>query len=397
MEDVVPSSTFDLKSECKSIVRNHRLMISGNIESIINGTDTLQNPLYSFNLLIQLCYAISQIFKNEPSMLRSDEPIIIVGDIHGHLLDLARIFINFGYPPSQRYLFLGDFVDRGEFSTECITLIYALKYLYPNHILIIRGNHEFLSTTLGGGFAAEIEQLYPRKSLFNHFIESFEYMPLSALLFNKILCMHGGICPELYSISQLEQIERPIADYDDPLYCGIVWSDPSFTITDFLPSRRGTGWLFGSDALNLFLEQNNLNTIIRGHECVQEGCEWCFDGQLLTVFSASNYCGTSMNKAAVVFVSGPDKVEPIQINIIGQLSRASSKLVLPLNVTDNQINSLKVPEILRIHSVIVGNLVKTDSPLIKKLNVGPRLKKIIRYRKYSSQEISSITKIFPFQ
>lgn len=394
MED--EDKTYNLKSECKSILRNHRLMMSGDIENIIDGDEILQNPKYPANLLIQLCTAVGQIFKSEPVMIRSSDPAIVIGDIHGHLIDIARIFINFGYPPSQRYLFLGDFVDRGEFSTECITLIYALKYLYPNHVLIIRGNHEFVSTSIGGGFAAEIEQLYPRKGLFDYFIQSFEYMPLSALLFEKILCMHGGICPELYSIEQLDKIVRPISDFEDPLNCGIVWSDPSFTIPDFMPSRRGTGWLFGVEALTDFLENNNLTTIIRGHECVENGYEWCFNKQLLTVFSASNYCGTSMNKAAVVSVRSEDIIEPIQIDVINQLSRKSSKLVRPLNVTDKQLNDLKVPEILRINSVIVGNVVKTNSPLGMKLNVSSKLKTLIKYRTYSGP-LTSIIKIYPYQ
>lgn len=394
MEDEV--KTYNLKAECKSILRNHRLMMSGNIEKVINGTDILQNPLYKSDLIIQLCTAICQIFKNEPSMLRSNDPVIVIGDIHGHLIDLARIFMNFGYPPSQRYLFLGDFVDRGEFSTECITLIYALKFLYPNHILIIRGNHEFLSTSIGGGFAAEIEQLYPRKGLFDHFIQSFEYMPMAALLFDRILCMHGGICPELFSIDQLDKVVRPISDFEDPLYCGIVWSDPSFNIKDFLPSRRGTGWLFGEEVLTDFLDSNNLTAIIRGHECVENGYEWCFNGKLLTVFSASNYCGTSMNKAAVVSVRSEEIVEPIQIDVITQLNRKSSKLVRPLNVTDSQLNDLKVPEILRIHSVIVGNVVTTNSPLSLKLNVGSKLKNLIKYRSYGGH-LTSMIKIYPYQ
>ncbi|OHS99220.1 Serine/threonine-protein phosphatase PP1 isozyme 9 [Tritrichomonas foetus] len=389
-------SHYDLKVECINIITNYQVMMSGDVLGCINGTDFLLNPYFRPSLLMELAKAVGEIFKSEPIVIRSNEPIIIIGDIHGHLFDLARIFINFGFPPSQRYLFLGDLVDRGEFSTECITFIYALKYLYPNHILIIRGNHEFSLTSASGGFSDEIETIYPNCRLFNYFIDSFQYMPLSVILYNKIICVHGGPCPELQKVSQLDAIERPIPDYENPLICGILWSDPSFNIPSYMPSRRGTGWLFGDQALADFLEANNLSVLIRGHECVSEGYEKCFDGQLITVFSASNYCGALHNKAAVLCVSGADKIEPVTMEPIGYMKRTSSKHVNPLKITMQELNNMKVPDVLRISSLIVGNVINPNKPLFQHLNVRKRLNQLTRRRTHSACISSQFFIVEPF-
>lgn len=369
-----------LANACDSIIRNHRFMLSGNLPAMMTGNETFQNPRWPPKMLRELAKAVGEIFALEPVILHCDEPLIIVGDIHGHLLDLHRILMNFGYPPTQRYLFLGDFVDRGPFSTECITLIYALKFLYPSHVLIIRGNHEFPSTSSSGGFADEIEQMYPGKRLFKAFCDSFANMPLAAILFKQILCVHGGLCPEFAEVAQLNEIERPMDDAVDPIINGILWSDPSGQTADFEPSRRGTGWKFGSAPVSEFLRINSLDMIVRGHEMVHEGYELMFDGHLLTVFSASNYCGACGNNSAVAVVKSAKEVEPISMAPLAYLKRSASEPSAPVTVTDAMLARLAIPPILKVQSIIVSSLVNPNSETSIRLNISEKLASLTRRR-----------------
>lgn len=391
-------TAYDLKLECQTIVKNHYFLASGNIQGYIQGTEKMNNPKYPVNLLKQLCVEVKAIFEQEPIILKLNTPLVVIGDVHGHLFDLLRIFTNFGYPPAQRYLFLGDIIDRGEFNTECITLIYALKYLYPKHVYLIRGNHEFLDVAASDGFSIEISQLYPYTKVFNSFIESFEYIPLAAILFKKIICVHGGPCPELIKLAQIEEIQRPISEYNNPIICGILWSDPSDDVDEFLPSRRGTGWKFGNVGLSYFLEENNLSMCVRGHQCVQDGYESLFDGKLFTIFSASNYCGATNNHASVLIVHDSEKVEPVKIKPLSYIQRSNSRLVKPLTITDQQILDLELDALLRIPSLVISNIVTTEDKFGKKLNISQKLKSITRYRQISlckSAPIYKISLVFP--
>lgn len=282
--------------------RFHIEAMSSNLTEIATGVSKLHVPTPDAQFLINLTHEVTNVFKTEPTLLELDGPVVIVGDLHGHLLDLYRILKTFDLPPTTTYLFLGDLVDRGEFSIETLSFVFVLKILFPRNIFIIRGNHEFRSTTINGGLMAEINNLYQRSSIFDAFVDTFQYIPLAAKIGTKILCLHGGLSPGFTETSQISKLERPIANYENPVVCGLLWSDPSEKTDLFLPSPRGTGFLFGQKALFKFLKQNHLRMIIRGHECTKEGFSAKFESRILTVFSASNYCGVTGNQASVILV-----------------------------------------------------------------------------------------------
>ncbi|OHS95632.1 Ser/Thr protein phosphatase [Tritrichomonas foetus] len=289
--------------ENESFLRAHMAALSHDLNRVASEQDQITIPFAPIDYLKKLIEEVDAVFKSEPVLLKLNGPLVIVGDLHGHILDLYRIFQKFELPPYTSYLFLGDLVDRGEFSIETLSFIYVLKVLFPKNIYLIRGNHEFRSTTIDGGLLVESKKLYPRTKVFEEITRSFENIPLAALINEKILCLHGGLSPSFSSLSQLEEIERPIPNFNDPLVCGILWSDPSEKVDAFLPSQRGTGFLYGKNAVEKFLCHNNLTCIIRGHECVKEGILSKFDDHVFTVFSASNYCGVTNNKAAVLTIS----------------------------------------------------------------------------------------------
>ena len=298
--------------DTETFFRLHLEALSGDLSKMARGVSKFVVPVPQASFLMNQILEVTKIFMNEDSLLEISAPtvpFVVVGDLHGHLFDLYRIIKTFGLPPLVSYLFLGDIVDRGEFSLETISLIYTLKILFPSNIFLIRGNHEFLSAASCGGLLQEIQKLYPGTEVFETFIKSFQYIPLAATIGKKILCLHGGLAPSLKEIEQIRSIERPVSTCENPVVCGLLWSDPSEQTEMYIPSPRGTGFLFGKRALFQFLSHNKLKMIIRGHECVKEGFRQNHESRILTVFSSSNYCGITGNQSAVLTISADLKVK----------------------------------------------------------------------------------------
>ncbi|KZV54338.1 hypothetical protein F511_03593 [Dorcoceras hygrometricum] len=271
----------------------------------------------------ELCYAAEQIFMNEPTVLQLKAPIKLFGDLHGQFGDLMRLFDEYGYPSTAGdityidYLFLGDYVDRGQHSLETITLLLALKasFLtkttieYPENVHLIRGNHEAADINALFGFRIEcIERMGENDGIWAwaRFNQLFNYLPLAALIEKKIICMHGGIGRSINSVEQIEKLERPITmDAGSIVLMDLLWSDPTEndSVEGLRPNARGPGLVtFGPDRVTEFCKRNKLQLIIRAHECVMDGFERFAQGQLITLFSATNYCGTANNAGAILVV-----------------------------------------------------------------------------------------------
>ena len=299
-------------------------VIFSNVEKVSTLDLTLCMPKIPADQVVKLCNNARTIFQSEATMLELHAPLLIVGDIHGHILDLFRILARCGMPPMKKYLFLGDLVDRGEFSTETVILIFLLKITYPNHIFLIRGNHEFNFLAQQCGFYTETIEVYEDPSVYNAIMNAFAFIPLAARIDNKILCVHGGIGPEFTSLRCLKGIVRPLTDYgDNDVINAILWSDPSESVDDYAPSSRGSGYLYGENALNEFIKNCNLDLVVRGHECVNDGIEEHFNGHLITVFSASNYCGLIGNQAGVLMIKESCKYEVKKFPPLEYLKRSN--------------------------------------------------------------------------
>ncbi|OHS97279.1 hypothetical protein TRFO_09562 [Tritrichomonas foetus] len=156
------------------------------------GQLVLNLPSFTTNDLQSLCYQAQTTFTSSQIILHLSSQIVIVGDLHGQILDLFRIIREFGMPDNTSYLFLGDIVDRGEFSVETATIIFALRVMYPDNVHIIRGNHEFAQLCSRCGFLEEVLEFYGSPTVFNAFVDAFAFMPLVALVDDDIVCVHGG-------------------------------------------------------------------------------------------------------------------------------------------------------------------------------------------------------------
>merc|ERR1712032_287687 len=135
----------------------------------------------------------------QSALLELEAPIKICGDVHGQFQDLLRLFEYGGLPPESNYLFLGDYVDRGKQSIETISLLLAYKVKYPCNMFLLRGNHETATITRMYGFYDECKRRYNTK-VWKRFIDAFNCLPVCALVQEKILCMHGGISPDLTNL-----------------------------------------------------------------------------------------------------------------------------------------------------------------------------------------------------
>jgi serine/threonine-protein phosphatase PP1 catalytic subunit len=248
-----------------------------------------------------LCVKTRDIFISQPILLELEAPIKICGDVHGQFFDLLRLFEYGGFPPEANYLFLGDYVDRGRQSLETICLLLAYKVKYPENFFLLRGNHECSTINRMYGFYDECKRRYNIK-LWKTFTDCFNCLPVAALIDEKIFCMHGGLSPELTNLEQIHRIYRPIEVPDTGLLCDLLWSDPDNDILNWGESERGVSFTFGKDIITMFLKKHDMDLICRAHQVVQDGYEFFANRQLVTVFSAPNYCGDFDNSGAIMSI-----------------------------------------------------------------------------------------------
>ncbi|ODN79501.1 serine/threonine-protein phosphatase 2B catalytic subunit A1 [Cryptococcus amylolentus CBS 6039] len=253
-----------------------------------------------------------EILRSEPNLLEVDAPITVCGDIHGQYYDLMKLFEVGGNPADTRYLFLGDYVDRGYFSIECVLYLWSLKMWYPDTLFLLRGNHECRHLTDYFTFKLECKHKYS-ETVYNACMESFCNLPLAAVMNKQFLCIHGGLSPELHTLDDLRSINRFREPPTQGLMCDILWADPledfgsEKTNENFLHNHvRGCSYFFTYNAACQFLERNNLLSVIRAHEAQDAGYRMYRKTKttgfpsVMTIFSAPNYLDVYSNKAAVL-------------------------------------------------------------------------------------------------
>jgi diadenosine tetraphosphatase ApaH/serine/threonine PP2A family protein phosphatase len=235
----------------------------------------------------------------DPSLLLLTGPFVVVGDVHGNIDDLLRIFSRQGYPPEKRYLFLGDYVDRGPNSLDVLLLLYSFKVLFPDDVFLLRGNHEVEYISAKYGFKTDCLRHFT-DDLYREFIESFRHLPFAAVLNSNVFAVHGGLSPLAETVDAIARLEKPQHTTDSRLAQDLVWSDPMKSDDDgFVHSGRGNGYFFSDDVLDEFLDRNHFRLLIRSHEACRRG----FDRPLarcLTIFSTTDYTGKGNDAAVAV-------------------------------------------------------------------------------------------------
>eukprot|EP00475_Leptophrys_vorax_P036720 TRINITY_DN6251_c0_g1_i2.p2 TRINITY_DN6251_c0_g1~~TRINITY_DN6251_c0_g1_i2.p2 ORF type:complete len:533 (-),score=131.04 TRINITY_DN6251_c0_g1_i2:2123-3664(-) len=271
---------------------------------------------------IDLIRATRAVLAKEPNLLKLRDPIAVCGDLHGQFFDLVKLLEVAGDPAKTQYLFLGDYVDRGCFSTEVLFYLFSLKITYPKTLFLLRGNHECRHLTAFFNFKEECIYKYDLE-IYEEFMKCFDALPLSACLNEKFLCMHGGLSPDVEKVDDINDIDRFKEIPREGAMCDLLWSDP-FDEKKDEEEEEGTGhshggaepilwfsfnqtrqcsFVFGVNAVTQFLDNNNLVAVIRAHEAQFDGYRMHMkneDGvpRVITIFSAPNYCDVYGNKGA---------------------------------------------------------------------------------------------------
>jgi diadenosine tetraphosphatase ApaH/serine/threonine PP2A family protein phosphatase len=280
-------------------------------------------------LLCQLLDLLVSKLVQEPNVLylttTDTEPITVCGDIHGQLLDLFVLFKTAGHPPETkaRFLFLGDYVDRGYSSIETFTYLAHLKVKFPQQIYLLRGNHESREVSQQYGLYSDCEQLYSHSGMWDRLNYAFDFLPIAAVIDNRIFCVHGGLSPQISLIEQIDSLSR-VKEIDEtgPI-TDLTWSDPE-EVTRWCPNSRGKGHLFGRLQTKAFLFNNGMykegttrenpdhGFIARAHQVAEAGFDWKHDSRLVIVWSAPNDMYKTGNKAVVMKVERGKGVEFIE-------------------------------------------------------------------------------------
>uniref|UniRef100_A0A8C1B6I8 Serine/threonine-protein phosphatase n=1 Tax=Cyprinus carpio carpio TaxID=630221 RepID=A0A8C1B6I8_CYPCA len=240
-----------------------------------------------------------EILTKESNVQEVRCPVTVCGDVHGQFHDLMELFRIGGKSPDTNYLFMGDYVDRGYYSVETVTLLVSLKVRYRERITILRGNHESRQITQVYGFYDECLRKYGNANVWKYFTDLFDYLPLTALVDGQIFCLHGGLSPSIDTLDHIRALDRlQEVPHEGPM-CDLLWSDPDDR-GGWGISPRGAGYTFGQDISETFNHANGLTLVSRAHQLVMEGYNWCHDRNVVTIFSAPNYCYRCGNQAAIM-------------------------------------------------------------------------------------------------
>ncbi|KAG5484117.1 hypothetical protein LSCM1_05972 [Leishmania martiniquensis] len=290
-----------------------------------------QASFFNEDYIMKLCAAATEVLVKEPTLLELEvlahDTLVVVGDIHGQFQDLYTSVLCQQYDRrrcntdgrDRRFLFMGDYVDRGPHSLEVVLLLLALKVEYPTLVYLTRGNHEEEKTSRVYGFLTEATASLGAAAgaaVWTAVNRVFLDLPLAAVvhtLHMRFFVAHGGLSPGLEKVDEIGGIDRHAYSTDElsrelrDIVDGLLWSDPCNGAGLFATSSRGCGWDFGPAASNAFCTSNNFDFICRAHQVAMDGYFWTHNDRVVTVFSAPNYCGIDDNRGAVMVVSGEAK------------------------------------------------------------------------------------------
>ena len=171
---------------------------------------------------------------------------------------------------------------------------------YPDRMHLIRGNHESRQITQVYGFYDECLRKYGSANVWRYCTDVFDYLSLAALVDGSVLCVHGGLSPSIATLDQVRLLDRKQEVPHEGPMCDLLWSDPEEGVDGWGLSPRGAGFLFGGEVCAQFCRANGLGLVARAHQLVMEGYKSVFDGRLVTVWSAPNYCFRCGNVAAIL-------------------------------------------------------------------------------------------------
>jgi len=303
--------------------------------------------------LLELCDKACKVFEEESRLLRIESPVYVFGDLHGNFED-TQFFAENTWPMGMeltagRFLFLGDYVDRGENGLEVLAYLLSQKIQLPDKVFLIRGNHETRQVNgweehyRDGSFIVQCRSRFGEEKgqkVWERCNDVFDRLPFAAIVDDSVFCVHGGIPSPCHKagpngeiidirLEKVRQIPCPINvrapqeknQQEMALAFGMLWADPADedqednlqkSADGFGESARGeSSYVFGNKAVQEFLEIYNLDYIIRAHEATANGVAVCKSAKVLTVFSTSKDHGCGVDAKCGCFLLDRSKIQAI--------------------------------------------------------------------------------------
>lgn len=364
-----------------TIVRTHLSNMRQQTAPIPNTSTELKLPFFEAHDLDELLDNAVSLMQKEPIVINIFAPVIVIGALNGDIFQFYAILSRFGLPPTRTYCFLGNIIDDGEFSLETATFILALKLVYPRNIFILRGKNEFYQNAKNRNLYNEIAQHYPQSTtLFDKFLNVFSYLPIGAIFFQTVFCMHGGLCPEFTEFQQLLNIERPVSALDQN-NVGVFYSEPSSQIKDYY--QRNSRYFFGEAVFEKFMKTNSLTLMVRAAAPQATGYKFEFEHKLLTI-----------SKAAVLAVFASNDFKAIKLSTNSLYLRGQVSIV-PYSKMANENKQLQIAQMPKIAPMASTNrktsmrildssrdAIPSGHPILTIYNGTDKLSQITRFRTY---------------
>ena len=294
------------KAQINNVIIGKQISNMDKIDNILFKLLEARNKLPGTQIALQeeeVQYIINKslpIIENQDILLELEPPIKVCGDIHGQFYDLLRIFEFQGYPDESSYLFLGNYVDFGNQGIEVLCLLLCYKIKFPENFFLLRGNHESAYLNRLNGFCDECKRKFDIK-IWKSFVNLFNYLPVAALIEDKIFCVHGGLSPELKKIENIQNLKRPSDVPKVGLLCDLLFSDPD-DVDFYGENENGISITFGEKVVHSFIKNNDIDLIVRGNQVVEKGYEFFANQKLLTIFSAPNFRDQYHNSACILCI-----------------------------------------------------------------------------------------------
>ena len=270
-----------------------------------NDIDKFIEQLYDCKKLIsqEIIFIINkckEIISKEDNIQEVSCPVTVCGSIHGQFFNLLELFRLGGRLPYTNYIFLGNYINRGYYSIETLSLLLCLKIRYPKRIHLIRGNQESEQLTQCYGFYDECIRKYGSPEVWKYFIDLFNNLPLSVLIEDKILCLHSGLSPLINTLDDIRTLDRTQdIDLNEGAISHLLWNKPDDCI-GFVPFPKGAGFVFGENVSKEFCRINCLDIIIRSSSCIPTGYEFLHNNTICSITSCPNFCYRYGNEGAIM-------------------------------------------------------------------------------------------------
>lgn len=278
---------IEFRSSLEAVVLFYKRHMTGDLSEFSKKKRRMKLPIIPMKLAFQIIKETSNIFTREPSLYNITGDYIIVGNLDGRILDLYRILDTHGFPPKSNYIFNGNIIGDGDTTIETLLLVYILKCLFPANVYVLRGKNEFEENCKESRLMEMMRILYETDQLFKPIMISFSVIPFAAVLNQKILCVSGGIGPDITNLNVIGAIQRPVVKLNS-LILQLVESDPIESLPMFLPHTDSRGYFFGAQSLHRLLLTCSLDLMIRSCPLSECGSTLLFADELISISSGSN-------------------------------------------------------------------------------------------------------------